>query len=330
LLVMVNSGAKTLGVTKILSITCCANDGIAALIDQRTGDKRFLCFYLNSQIKRLRQAVAAGNDQLNLNTERISLLPIPFPEEREQRAIAETLSNVDGLLGALDRVIVKKRDLKQAAMQQLLTGKIRLPGFSDQWDVRPLGFVIEKLVGGGTPSRGNPAFWGEEIPWVTVKDLATFHPRQTQESITKLGLANSASHLIPAGTLITSTRMALGRAVIYEVDVAINQDLKALFLKPRCDTRFLYYWFEHNAQMVDGLGSGSTVKGISIAELKSLRVPFLSRREQVAIAATLSDMDTEIVALEQRHKKTLHLKQAMMQQLLTGRLRLVAPELIHA
>jgi type I restriction enzyme S subunit len=108
------------------------------------------------------------------------------PTTAEQRMIAEALGNVDGLLGGLDQLIAKKRDLKQAAMQQLLTGKTRLPGFSGEWVVKQLGDVIERLVGGGTPSRSNPKFWGNEIPWVTVKDFATFNPHQTQESITEL------------------------------------------------------------------------------------------------------------------------------------------------
>ena len=102
LLVIVNSGAKTLGVSKVLSIECCANDGIAALINQRGGDKRFLCHYLNSQTRRLRENVAAGNDQLNLNTGRIAEIAVPFPKEAEQRAIAAALGDVDALLEGAD------------------------------------------------------------------------------------------------------------------------------------------------------------------------------------------------------------------------------------
>ena len=244
----------------------------------------------------------------------------PLPE---QRAIAAALSDVDALLGGLDRLIAKKRDLKQAAMQQLLTGQTRLPGFSGAWEVKTLGDIVEKIVGGGTPSRANAAFWGNEIPWVTVKDFATFNPWHSQESITRLGLRNSASNLIPAGTLITSTRMALGKAVVYEVDVAINQDLKALFLKPEASVVLLTYWFEHFGNLIDELGSGSTVKGISIGELR--RFPFQAPPlpEQTAIAAVLSDMDAELAALEARRDKTRDLKQAMMQELLTGKTRLL-------
>ena len=117
--------------------------------------------------------------------------------------------------------------------------------------------------------------------------------------------------------------MALGKAVIYDVPVTINQDLKALFLRCDADLGFVYYWFEANARVIDDLGSGSTVKGISISQLRN--VPFLKPPlpEQTAIAITLSDMDAELSALEARRDKTRNLKQAMMQELLTGRTRLV-------
>ncbi|ANX04291.1 restriction endonuclease subunit S [Immundisolibacter cernigliae] len=271
-----------------------------------------------------------GDAVVHISARNLAMVKVPLPPAHEQRAIAEALSDVDGLLGALEALIAKKRAIKQAAMQQLLSGKTRLPGFSGAWETKRLGDVIDKLVGGGTPSRSNPGFWGNEIPWVTVKDFATFHPQQTQESITKVGLNNSASHLIPAGTLITSTRMALGKAVIFEVDVAINQDLKAVFLKSSANVRFLFYWFEYSAKMIDDLGSGSTVKGISIAQLSGLPFPRLSLGEQTAIASVLSDLDAEIAALERRRDKTRALKQGMMQQLLTGRIRLVKSSQVEA
>lgn len=245
------------------------------------------------------------------------------PTIAEQRGIASALSDMDTLLAQLDQLIAKKRDLKQAAMQQLLTGQTRLPGFSGEWEVKRLEDVLDKIIGGGTPSRSNPNYWGGEIPWVTVKDFASFNPRTAQETITQKGLSFSSSNLIPRGTLIISTRMALGKAIIYEVDVAINQDLKALFPKKNISTNFLYYWFEHNAKLIDELGSGSTVKGISLGDLKAVTFNLSSVAEQTAIATVLSDMDTELAALEARRDKTRALKQGMMQELLTGRIRLV-------
>ncbi len=265
----------------------------------------------------------SGQSKPGLNLTNLRDFVVAVPPEEEQRKIATALSDVDALIAGLERLIAKKRDIKQAAMQQLLAGQTRLPGFTGEWEVKTLGDVVEKMVGGGTPSRSNPAYWGNEIPWVTVKDFATFHPRQAQESITKIGLNNSASNLIPAGTLITSTRMALGKAVVYDVDVAINQDLKALFVRSSSSVDFLHYWFEHNAAKIDDLGSGSTVKGISLTELKRLPFPVMALPEQTAIATVLSDMDADLTALESRLAKTRAIKQGMMQELLTGRIRLV-------
>lgn len=282
-------------------------------------DARFTTFAVNERVKFAFESTGVPQ----LTAPQVGRYSVGAPTVPEQRAIAAALSDVDALLGGLDRLIAKKRDLKQAALQQLLTGQTRLPGFSGEWRSTNLGALVDKTVGGGTPSRANPTYWGSEIPWVTVKDFATFDPRSTQESITRVGLNNSASNLIPAGTLITSTRMALGRAVVYEVEVAINQDLKALFLKSNANIHFLAYWFELCGKRIDDIGSGSTVKGISIAELMRIDFHAPSLAEQTAIAEALADMDAELAALEQRREKTRALKQAMMQELLTGRTRLV-------
>jgi len=259
---------------------------------------------------------------LGLATVRNTEIAFP-PTKAEQEAIAEALSDADALIESLEQLLAKKRQIRQGAMQELLTSKKRLPGFSGEWEVRRLGDVIEKFVGGGTPSRSIPHFWGDEIPWVTVKDFATFNPHHSQEAITRVGLHNSASHLIPKGTLITSTRMALGKAVIYKADVAINQDLKALFPTPVLATQYLYFWFQYHCQSIDELGSGSTVKGISLPDLKKIEFQLPPLPEQTAIATVLTEMDAELAALEAKLAKARQIKQGMMQELLTGRIRLV-------
>lgn len=117
--------------------------------------------------------------------------------------------------------------------------------------------------------------------------------------------------------------MALGKSAIYAVDVAINQDLKALFFKDYIDTKFIFYWFLWQESNIQALGSGSTVKGISLNLLKKINIccpPSLD--EQRAIAAVLSDMDAELAALEARRDKLRAVKQGMMRELLTGRTRL--------
>lgn len=287
-------------------------------------DTKFVYHWLSQKsVRKHYDSITTGQAYPQISLQQVRGTSVPIPPLEEQRAIAVALSDVDALIAALDKLVAKKHAIKTAVMQRLLTRKQRLPGFSREWEEKRLGDVLEKILGGGTPSRSNSRFWGNEIPWVTVKDFATFHPRQTQEAITWEGLKQSASNLIPKGTLITSTRMALGKTVIYEVDVSINQDLKALFPKPNVSARFLYYWFEHHAHLIDELGSGSTVKGIALADLKGLEFRLAPLGEQTAIAAVLSDMDAEIAALEARREKTQAIKQGMMQELLTGRTRLV-------
>ena len=291
--------------------------------------------FYKKQIKEL--ATGTSNSMKNITKEKFLSLVISSPPLPEQHAIAAALSDVDALLDAQERLIAKKRNIKLAAMQQLLTGKTRLPGFQqngkykqtelglfpEDWCHTELNMIIANIIGGGTPRRANPQFWNGNIPWVTVKDFATFSPYRTQEYITKEGIRSSATHLIPAGTLLIATRMALGKSAIYAVDVAINQDLKALFFKDYIDTKFILYWFLWQESNIQALGSGSTVKGISLNLLKKINIccpPSLD--EQRAIAAVLSDMDAELAALEARRDKLRAVKQGMMRELLTGRTRL--------
>ncbi len=287
-------------------------------------DSRWLCYVMNSPtgISQI-ENVQYGTAQKQFNISDAVNFVYPFPPLPEQQAIAEALSDADALIESLEQLLAKKRQIKQGAMQELLTGQKRLPGFAGEWEETTLGVIAERIVGGGTPSRNNPQYWNGSIPWMTVKDFANFSLSGTLEYITKDGLESSASNLVPSGTLITSTRMAIGKAVIFEVDVCINQDLKAIYLRKDIDPDFLYFWFQFNESRIAGLGSGSTVMGISLPGLKKVRFLKPGHAEQTAIATVLSDMDAELAALEDKLAKARDLKQGMMQELLTGRIRLV-------
>lgn len=255
------------------------------------------------------------------------VLDLPFgcpPTLTEQIAIATALSDVDALIAALEKKITKKQQIKQGTMQQLLTGKKRLPGFSGDWVEKKLGDCFNKVVGGGTPSRSVAEYWNGNIPWATVKDFASFNPKFTQENITSLGLHNSASHLIPKETPITSTRMGLGKIMIYSVDVAINQDMKALFISEDYEKNYIIHWFVFSQEKIELMGTGSTVKGIRLEQLNDIEIHLPhTKSEQTAIAQILTDMDNEISQLEADRDKYMQIKAGMMQQLLTGKIRLV-------
>ena len=154
--------------------------------------------------------------------------------------------------------------------------------------------------------------------------MTQFSELTTQESISNTGLVESSAKLIPQGTVIVSVRMAVGIARIFKVNVAINQDLKAIWLDDTIVPEYLQVLFSLGIFAKQIVGSGSTVKGISTDDLRNMLVFFpASVDEQEAIAEALSNIDDEIATLETQLDKAKQIKQAMMQELLTGRIRLV-------
>jgi type I restriction enzyme S subunit len=156
-----------------------------------------------------------------------------------------------------------------------------------------LGGLVE-FKGGGTPSKAIDAYWGGDIPWASVKDFKSTELSETVDSITIEGLKNSASNLIPAGNLIVPTRMALGKVAINTVDIAINQDLRALIIKDEkaLDKRYLLRFLESKAKFLESEGKGATVKGITQDVLRNLDVPLFPLSEQKRIAAILDKADS--------------------------------------
>lgn len=251
---------------------------------------------------------------------------IAVPSIREQRAIATALSDVDALLAELDNLIVKKRDLKQATMQQLFTGKTRLPGFDGKWLTRKLSAIAD-IRSGGTPSTSVVAFWSGTIPWCTPTDITALkggkYLSNTDRTISHAGLKSSSAEIIPSGSIIMTTRATIGECAINLVPVTTNQGFKNL-IPTSVNGEFLYYLMTIQKARLIQLCAGSTFLEIGKKQLDGfeLIIP-KDRNEQEAIADVLSDMDRNIHALEKRRAKTAALKQAMMQELLTGRTRLV-------
>jgi len=315
--IIANSGA-TLGVAKILGIRCCANDGIAAILDQHSGDKAFLCHYLNTQTNRLRTVVAPGNGQPNLNTSLIREIPIPFPPAREQHAIATALGDVDALLDALDNLIAKKRDLKQAAMQQLLTGRSRLPGFTDEWQCATFGEVATirnaKVIAAATPLAGR---------CVELDDLAQGSGRLLNASTAAIG---ASKYSFKAGdVLFGRLRAYLRKYWCATFDGICSTEIWPLMpLDFRLKAPYLYWIVQTDAFAKSaGITYGTHMPRTDWSVVSELEIRLPNADEQSAIATILSDMDAEITALEAKLAKARQIKQGMMQELLTGRIRLV-------
>jgi len=334
-LIIANSGA-TLGVAKILSVTCCANDGIAAITDLRSGCKKFLCHFINSKTKKLREDIATGNGQPNLNTGLIRGIVVPFPSLSEQAAIAEALSDFDALLSSLDALIAKKRDIKQAAMQQLLTGKTRLPGFKGEWVVTRLGDHAT-LIRNGVYSRAELSIDGS-IKYLHYGDIHTsgavhLNPSEAIMPFLSTDKAVRLGRLV-SGDLVfvdaTEDLAGVGKSV--EIVGAEGTELVAGLhtIAVRFDKKILADGFKAYLQFIPEFGAhlrslaaGTKVLSTNRGHIASAEIALPSVAEQTAIAELLSDMDAELAALEARRDKTRLLKQGMMQELLTGKTRLV-------
>lgn len=263
---------------------------------------------------------------------------IPWPLNiGEQKAIAAALSDVDALLGALNQLIAKKRDLKQAAMQQLLTGQTRLPGFSDKWSGGTLADVIGSLdagvsvnsvedYGGGrhdgmyilkTSAVAGGRFIPQECKRIAPKDLgrARLSPRKQTLLVSRM---NTPDLVGECGYVDRDYPNLFVPDRIWMTRFKQESDASALWLSYVLNTPALKRQIG-----VAATGTSGSMKNLSKSAFLQIPMTFPSGAEQYAIAEVLADIDAELSALEQRRDKTRLLKQGMMQELLTGRTRLV-------
>ena len=269
----------------------------------------------------------------HLPREKFVGVPMPVPPPTEQRAIATALSDVDALLGGLDRLIAKKRDLKQAAMQQLLTGQTRLPGFHGEWVVKTLGGLATFYKGKGLPKSALSESGAE--PCIHYGELFTRYPETIAEIFSRtdssVGVFRSVANdvLMPTSDV---TPRGLAKASCVRVDgVILGGDILVI----RSDTNlingsFLSLLIRYEETQVLQLVTGSTVYHLYGSDMKNFTFSMPPLPEQTAIAEVLTDMDGELAVLELRRDKTRDIKQAMMQELLTGRTRVISQEEVHA
>ena len=251
----------------------------------------------------------------HLPKDKLEIVPLPVPPPTEQRAIAEALSDVDELLGALEALIAKKRAVKQAAMQQLLTGKTRLPGLSGNWIEKPLIELATITMGQSPPSM----FYnlrGEGLP--LVQGNADIEDRRTIDRV----WTTRGSKYCDSGDLLLTVRAPVGAVAVASKKACLGRGVCGL--KPIGDSAFLFHALVQTESSWQILEQGSTFTAANSEQVGQfrLRIP-TDENEQQAIAAILSDMDAEIIALERRRDKARAIKQGMMQQLLTGRVRLI-------
>ena len=299
-------------------------------------DSHFLNNYVLSTAgqKQIDNFQTGGNRQ-GLNYSQIRSFLIPRPSLTEQRAIAEALSDVSKLLEASDALISKKKRIKQAAMQQLLTGRTRLPGFHGEWERKQLREIGHFLKGSGVKrddaQSGTLACVRYGEIYTTHHDFVRAFHSWISSDVAATATRLECGDILFAGSGETKEEIGKCVALVSETEAYAGGDI--VILRPRnVDPMFLGYALNMPAaaRQKANLGQGDAVVHISAAVLAEIHVAVPSIEEQTAIVTVLADMDAEIAVLEARRDKTRDLKQGMMQELLTGGRRLVQPGVAHA
>jgi len=305
------------------------NQDIKALAPHAGVDSEFVLYWLEANKQALRALITEStHGTKRLPTEALFEQEVQCPPLPEQRAIAAALSDAEALIGSLDALIAKKRDLKQAAMQQLLTGKTRLPGFGGEWERKQLGGLGHFLKGRGI--RKDEASSGQ-LACIRYGEIYTQHNDCIRayyswiaEDVARIAVRLRRGDLLFAASGETKEEIGKCAAFLDEIEAYAGGDI--VILRPwNSDPVFMGYYLNTPAINAEKArrGQGDAVVHISASALSTIRVTVPGRNEQTAIAAVLADIDAELAALEARRDKTRALKQGMMQELLTGRIRLI-------
>ncbi len=265
----------------------------------------------------------------HLPKDKFLTLPIPVPANpREQASIVEALTDADALIDSLEQLLTKKRQIKQGAMQELLTGKRRLPGFTGSWSCDELRALVQTPITDGPHTT--PVFVESGIPFLSVNNLVGNRIDLTDlRYITREDDQLFARKCKPKrGDVLLGKAASVGKVAIVEDDLDFNiwSPIALIRVGTMLVSKFLFYQLQSQRVLTQiiVLTNSSSQGNLGMGDIERLSIPYPSVEEQREIASVLSEMDADIAALEARLSKARALKQAMAQALLTGRIRLVA------
>ena len=307
-------------------------------IDSDECDQTYLSYYfdshrfereLNSVVQEGARAHGLLNIPVNDFFDRELLLP-PLPE---QKKIASILTSVDEVIENTQKQIDKLQDLKKATMNELLTKGIGHTEFKDSelgripksWEVHFLDDVT-KRGSGHTPAKQNPSYWNGGIKWVSLADSSRLDKGfiyETDKEISEEGLANSSAVLHPVGAVVLSRDAGVGKSGVLAEEMAVSQHFMAWHCENRTDGWFLYYWMQRAKPIFEAVAIGSTIKTIGLGYFKKLKMACPPFQEQKSIAKRLFSIDEHIDRLKDKLSQTQSLKKSLMQDLLTGKVRVM-------
>lgn len=324
---------KTRRTAAINFIPLCTNQSIAAIYPSKNINSVYSFYYIDSIYEYLRKISDGGGGRGGLTKSLISKIYIPLPDLHEQNKIALSLNSIDNLLHSLDKLIAKKELIKQGAMQKLLTGKKRLLGFTEKWQ----GFSIGELgeTYNGITGKSAKDFGHGKAKYITFLNVLA-NTRINTTLLEDVDINNNEKqNAVKCGDLFFNTSSETPEEV--GMCSAITQDVDNTYLNSFCfgfrlynmktvSPLFLAYWFrtKHGRSLMSFLAQGSTRYNLSKDGFKKGVVSLPSFEEQNAIVEILTFMDDEIASLEAKREKYVSIKQGMMQQLLTGKIRLIS------
>ena len=284
----------------------------------------FMDYYMKTpqMVNRIhRKSYGVTDFRLRLYWDSFAMIGCAMPPLPEQKKIAEILSAQDKLIALKEKLIEEKKRQKKYLMQQLLTGKKRLPGFSGEWYTERLDdFCL--FVGGGTPDTKNVEYWQGDIPWISSSDLRSddLYNVNTNRYITNDAVQSSATKKCPAGSILVVTRVGVGKVAIAPTELCTSQDFTSV-IQNKYDNMYIAYAIYWLMQEKSTQVQGSSIKGVPSKEFQNYTVHIPPINEQCAIVSVLSAIDREIDLLAHIIDQEKQKKKALMQLLLSGVVR---------
>lgn len=254
-------------------------------------------------------------------------IQVTVPDKPEQEEIARTLSQFDTYIDDLAELIEKKKGIREGALEDLISGKTRIVGFSGERKDFSINDITREVITGGTPSTSRREYYGGNIPWLASAEIHQKRITKPTTYITELGLQNSSAKIAPEKSVLIALAgqgKTRGTAAYLTKPMALNQSLAALVTNEKCNSEFLYYLIESMYSSLRELSSGDGGRGgLNKKLIKGVLVTIpVDVDEQEAIANTLLAMDEEIRDLETERDKIIQIREGAMDDLLTGRIRL--------
>jgi type I restriction enzyme S subunit len=344
---LVMSICGTLGRPIMIDMPACIHDGFVQFCNLRGIETEFL-FYALQHSEPAFCAMGQPGTQTNLNTTLVGRHRIFCPNEREQRRIAEILSTVDEAIEHTEALIAKTQQIKAGLMHDLFTrgvtkeGQLRPPReeapqlYKDtplgwiprEWEVSTLGEKGE-VLNGTTPSRARPDYWDGAVPWLSSSKANDYQVQEPTEHITARALAECSVRLLPVGTVIVGMigqGKTRGMSARLEIEATINQNLGAVVPGPDLEGGFCHLYLHHHYQRLRGQGRGSNQDALNCSLLAAFPIIAPPLSEQREIAVRLKGADARMDAEQQEVAKLRLLKNGLLNDLLTGRVRVPVAE----